>query len=140
MEFEPLLGSFEMLFRARGMTLAHGRVFGTLFLSEKALTQQELAEKTGYSVPAVSVALDDLVKVGLAGFAREKGIRKTLYQTESDLVSVFQKFIQGIHDNYVLPFIVTLDSYDRKNPKIPELKQSVENLKLYLEKIGEVKV
>ena len=62
---ESLLGTFEALFRARGMGGIYGRVFGALILSANAMTQDQISEYIGYSVPAVSGALDELIRLGL---------------------------------------------------------------------------
>ena len=139
---DDLLSNFEILFKARGLSAVHGRIFGVLVMAGKPLTQDQLAERSNYSVPAVSIALDELVRLGLVARTRKTGERKGYYQSDADLVKIFQKFIAAIHDEHVLPFARLLEYYVRENPKnktMKNLQDNMTSLELYLQRLLEVK-
>jgi len=138
---DDLLSNFEVLFKARGLSAVHGRIFGVMLMAGEPLTQDAIAERSNYSVPAVSISLDELVRLGLATKTRKAGDRKGYYRTDADLVSIFQKFIAAIHDEHVLPFTRLLAVYVEANPNnksMKGLKKNLNGLELYLRKLLEV--
>ena len=135
---EDLLDNFELLFKARGMSALHGRVFGTLLISDKALSQEEIAEKTGYSIPAISIALDELSRLRLIRKERKSGDRKYYYSTDAKLSQIFYSFLESIHDEHVVPFLRALRSKKQKNKNVEKFIESLEDLRQYLESLLEV--
>ncbi len=132
MRREILIQNFEMLFKARGMSPAHGRVFGELYLNGSG-TQKGLAEDTGYSVPAVSVALDELVRVGLVSKHKVPGERSQVYSVDHDLPGVFRKFLKKVLEEHVTPFRMLLRVSGEKS-----VYEDVKNFEGYLQRIIEV--
>ncbi len=132
MRREILIQNFEMMFKARGMSPAHGRVFGVLYLNGK-LTQKGLAEDTGYSVPAVSVALDELTRVGLVSKHKVPAQRSHEYSVDHDLPMVFRKFLRKVLEEHVTPFRMLLRASGEK-----DIYEDVKNFERYLERIVEV--
>lgn len=100
-ERDAILSTFEALFKIRGMGDLHGRVFGSIMLSVDAMTQDEISDFTGYSVPAVSSALDDLVRVGLVYKQKRQDSRKYYYSSKADLDEIMRMILKTIHDDYV---------------------------------------
>jgi DNA-binding transcriptional regulator GbsR (MarR family) len=132
MDRELLLQNFEMLFKARGMSPVHGRVFGVLYLNG-VLSQRQLAQETGYSVPAVSVALDELKRVGLVSWGKATGKRERVYKAEHDLTAVFRKFLRAVKDQHITPFRMLLElSGDKK------IGGDVKRFERYLQRVIEV--
>ena len=140
MEDELLLQNFEMLFKARCMNPIHGRIFGTLLIHGNSLTQQELSEKTNYSIPAMSIALDDLTRVGLVSKTKLKNKRKKVYKAEGDLCIIFNKFLKNIKEQHVTPFKIILTSYKKKNRKLKEMHSQLTDLEIYLDDLLKVKI
>lgn len=87
-EREAILGTFEALFKARGLGALHGRVFGAILLAVDPMTQDEISDFTGYSVPAVSSAIDGLVRVGLVFRQKRQDSRKNYYSSRANRKSV----------------------------------------------------
>lgn len=149
---ENLLGTFEALFRARGMGEVYGRVFGALILSANAMTQDQISEYIGYSVPAVSGALDELTRLGLVQKLRRQNNRKYFYTSRVDLDAMFRRTLQAIHDEYVTPVLNRLgkteqmlqhghDEGAQQHLEIVKRYQGeLNDLKRYLENLLEVKV
>lgn len=139
---EDPLSNFEILFKARGMSSIHGRIFGSLVFSNEDLTQEQLADITDYSIPAVSIALDELTRLRLAKKIRKRGDRKNYYTTDADLTKIFSKFLESIHDEHVVPFLRGLETVPEKNKteNMKKLETNLEDLRSYLEKLLEVKL
>ena len=139
--FEDLLSNFEVLFKARGLSAVHGRLFGALILSDTALSQEQLAKQTSYSIPAVSLSLDELTRLRLIKKTRKRGDRKNYYTTDADLVQIFRKFIESIHDEHVVPFNRTLNNVPRtsRTENLQKLAKNMNKLQEYLEKVLEVR-
>jgi DNA-binding transcriptional regulator GbsR (MarR family) len=149
---ENLLGTFGALFQARGMGEIYGRVFGALILSADAMTQDQISEYIGYSVPAVSGVLDELIRLGLVQRSRRQSSRKYFYTSKVDLDAMFRRTLQAIHDEYVMPVLDRLEKTERmlQDSNSEETQQHLEivkryqselkDLKKYLEKLLGVKV
>ncbi len=109
-EREAILGTFEALFKARGLGALHGRVFGSILLAVGPVTQDEISEFTGYSVPAVSSAIEELVRVGLVSRQKRQDSRKNYYSSRTNLDEIMRMVLKTIHDDYVLVVLNQLES------------------------------
>lgn len=76
-----LFSLWEDIAEARGFDRAVGSVICTLLTENKPLSQQEIAEKTGYSVPTISKTLKTLVSLGSVRKMKKRGERIFLYYT-----------------------------------------------------------
>lgn len=133
-ERELILGTFEALFKVRGMGDLHGRVFGAILLSVKEMTQDEISDFTGYSVPAVSSALDELVRVGLVNKHKRQDSRKNYYSSKADLDEIMRLMLKTIHDDYVMVVLNTLslaNPGETETSDDPKLREHMENIKNY---------
>lgn len=128
-EREALLSTFESLFKARGMGDAHGRVFGAILLSVDAMTQDEISEFTGYSVPAVSSTLDDLVRFGLVFKQKRQDSRKNYYSSKADLDDIMRMMLKTLHDDYVAIVLLQLEAI-KVNVPGPDDKQVMEHMEI----------
>jgi DNA-binding transcriptional regulator GbsR (MarR family) len=133
-ERERILGTFEALFRMRGMGDLHGRVFGAILLSVNEMTQDEISEFTGYSVPAVSSALDELVRVGLVSKRKRQESRKFSYTSKADLDEILRMVLRTVHDDYVavvLNQLSVVKKFDAVAGISPQLRGHMENVQNY---------
>ncbi len=133
-ERERILGTFEALFKMRGMGDLHGRVFGAILLSVEEMTQDEISDFTGYSVPAVSGALDELVRVGIVNKRRRQDSRKYYYSSRADLDEVLRMVLKTVHDDYVAVVLDQLGMVKRVNAgnvPSPDLRGHIENILNY---------
>jgi DNA-binding transcriptional regulator GbsR (MarR family) len=73
---------WEDLAEARGFDRVVGRVISILLIEGAPLSQQELAEKTGYSVPTISKTLKTLTSLGSVRKTKQPGKRLTLYYAD----------------------------------------------------------
>jgi DNA-binding transcriptional regulator GbsR (MarR family) len=73
---------WEDMAEARGFDRILGRIICTLLIAGSPLSQREIAEKTGYSVPTISRSLKTLVSLGSVRKARKAGTRTRSYYVE----------------------------------------------------------
>ncbi len=132
-EREAILGTFEALFKARGMGDLHGRVFGAILLSVDEMTQDDISVFTGYSVPAVSSALEELVRLGLVNRHKRHESRKYYYSNKADLDEIMRIVLKTIHDDYIQVVLDQLSAAragDRSDDG-PQLREHIENIQNY---------
>jgi DNA-binding transcriptional regulator GbsR (MarR family) len=149
-EREAILGTFEALFKARGLGAIHGRVFGAILLAVDPMAQDEIGEFTGYSVPAVSSAIDELVRVGLVSRQKRQDSRKNYYFSRANLDEIMRMMLKTIHDDYVLAVMNQLEwskagAGGSRDPQVNEHIEFIENyetnligLESYLKKLLDV--
>jgi DNA-binding transcriptional regulator GbsR (MarR family) len=139
-EREDILGTFEALFKARGLGALHGRVFGALLLAVDPMTQDEISEFTGYSVPAVSSAIDELVRVGLVYKQKRQDSRKNHYSSKANLDEIMRMMLKTIHDDYVLVVLSQLQwsKGGAKGTEDPQVNEHVEFIENYEAKLKDL--
>jgi DNA-binding transcriptional regulator GbsR (MarR family) len=76
-----------------GFTRTMGRVFGALFLSDDALTQQQIVERLGVSAANVSMSLNGLIRWGAVHKVFQKGSRKLHYTAEPEIRKIIQNVV-----------------------------------------------
>jgi HTH-type transcriptional regulator, osmoprotectant uptake regulator len=137
-EREAILGTFEALFKARGLGSLHGRVFGAILLAVKPMTQDEISEFTGYSVPAVSSAIEELIRVGLVYRQKRQDSRKNYYSSKANLDEIMRMVLKTIHDDYVQVVLNQLEytkagAAGTQDPQVSEHVEFIENYEAKLE-------
>jgi DNA-binding transcriptional regulator GbsR (MarR family) len=140
MDREAILGTFEALFKARGLGALHGRVFGAILLAVDPMTQDEISEFTGYSVPAVSSAIDELVRVSLVYRQKRQDSRKNYYSSRANLDEIMRMMLKTIHDDYVLVVLNQLQwsKGDRKGSSDPQVNGHIEFIENYEAKLKDL--
>ena len=73
---------WEDIAEARGFDRATGTILCVLFIENRPLSQQEIAEKTGYSIPTVSKTLKLLYPLGSIRKLKKKKGRVIQYYVE----------------------------------------------------------
>ena len=108
------------MFSVRGLGALHGRVFGALLLAVEPMTQDEISEFTGYSVPAVSSAIDELVRFGLVTKQKRQDSRKNYYASRANLDEIMRMTLKTIHEDYVRVVLSQLQ-YRKPGHRIPPI-------------------
>ena len=106
----------ERLVQQRGFKAVHGRILACLFLAEHPRTQQEISEWTGYSVSAISRALEQLMMLGSVRRHKKAGIRSHSYGIGTSIagmiVGALTRWVTMIHEVQV-PFTEIARTADR---------------------------
>ena len=77
---------FTSVVKSMGYSEVHGRVISTLFIADKELSLQDLAKRTGYSIPSISISLDLLELIGIIKKKKKVGDRKLYVRLNGDLL------------------------------------------------------
>lgn len=77
-----LVALWEDVAESRGFDRIHGNVLYSLLTSRHPLSQREMAERTGYSIPTISKALKTLIPLGSVLKRKHPGQRTTSYYVE----------------------------------------------------------
>ncbi|WP_339063428.1 choline uptake/conversion transcriptional regulator CudC [Tepidibacillus marianensis] len=75
-----------------GITDSVGRLYGTLYFSDRPLTLDEMREALGMSKTSMSTGVRTLLDTNMVDKVWKKGERKDLYQAEEDWYKVFFDF------------------------------------------------
>jgi DNA-binding transcriptional regulator GbsR (MarR family) len=84
----------EQSIEQRGFKTIHGRIIANLLISTQPLTQQEIVEKTGYSVSAISRTLDELENFGSVVKFKKPGERSYRYESTTSIIDSLVNFLQ----------------------------------------------
>ena len=76
-----------------GFSPVMGQMYGILYLSEKPLTSDEIAERLMISKGNVSMTLKNLDRWGMIRKTRRKGERKEYYEAEPNFMKIFINII-----------------------------------------------
>ncbi|MCE7794123.1 GbsR/MarR family transcriptional regulator [Salipaludibacillus sp. CUR1] len=72
-----------------GISPSVGRLYGTVFFSDKPMTLDEMSESLGMSKTSMSTGIRALYEANMVEQVWEKGVRKDLYKTEEDWYKSF---------------------------------------------------
>jgi DNA-binding transcriptional regulator GbsR (MarR family) len=122
-----ILTVFSGLAGSIGYSPIHGKIIGALLVEGKALSLQELAERTDYSPGMVSLSLDLLEVLGVVKRVKKTGDRKLYIKLEGDLLEVLKNAVaikvrKGIEHS--------LADVSEKRKKVAAMKESEERERL----------
>lgn len=105
---KSIYSTFADIATAIGYSEIHGRVIGALLVSNKKLSLNGLAKKTGYSLSTVSLSLDLLEFLGMIKKTKKAGDRKLYVELQGNLLEGLKKAflmrIQKSIDNTLTKF------------------------------------
>jgi DNA-binding transcriptional regulator GbsR (MarR family) len=88
---KDIYSTFADIATAIGYSEIHGRVIAALLVSNKKLSLNELAKKTGYSLSTVSLSLDLLEFLGMIKKMKKAGDRKLYVELQGSLIEGLKK-------------------------------------------------
>jgi len=113
-----IYSSFSSIASTIGYSEIHGRIIAALMVSNKKLSLQDLAKKTGYSISTLSLSLDLLEFFGMIKKIKNAGDRKLYIELHGDLLEGLKKaFIVKIQKSIT-------DSLNKFNEYKENLKNS----------------
>jgi DNA-binding transcriptional regulator GbsR (MarR family) len=86
-----IFSTFAEIATAIGYSEIHGRIIAALLVSDKKLSLNELAKKTGYSLSTISLSLDLLELLGMIKKIKKAGDRKLYVQLQANLLEGLKK-------------------------------------------------
>lgn len=92
---DRILDAIDEVISFWGFRGATGRVWGIMYLNGKPMSMDEIQERLGMSVGAVSMTIKELRTWGVVKKVHERSSRKTLYEPETN----FWKMIARVLEN-----------------------------------------
>jgi len=86
-----ILATFGQVAESIGYSQVHGKIIGALLVNKKEMSLQDIAKKTGYSVPMISLSLDLLEVLGVVKKSRKPGDRNVYAKLSGDLLECLKK-------------------------------------------------
>ncbi|MBN2067001.1 MAG: hypothetical protein JW744_00875 [Candidatus Diapherotrites archaeon] len=87
------LSTFATVASTLGYSDLHGKIIAVLMVEEKPIALEEVAKKTGYSRPMISLSLDLLEVFGVVKKIKKTADRKLYVQLQGDLLECLRKAI-----------------------------------------------
>lgn len=137
--------TFVNIASSLGYSEVNGRIISALLAENKPLSLQDLANKTGYSLSSVSIALDLLEIIGVVKKTKEFGDRRVFVRLDGDL-------LEGLRNALLLKLqkeiAATLEEFskykdtgnERTQNMVTRLEKEVLRLEEYVKKLSEVEV
>ncbi|WP_028450693.1 MULTISPECIES: GbsR/MarR family transcriptional regulator [Chitinibacter] len=112
MKLTPLIQSFVLHFGEMGsrwgINRTVGQIYALLFVSEKPLNADEMAEALGFSRSNVSMGLKELESWRLVKLQHFPGDRREYYSTPEDVWAIFQTLAEERRKREVEPTLTML--------------------------------
>ena len=137
---EKIKSIFTSVVSSMGYSEVHGRILSSLFIADKELSLQELAKKTGYSIPSISISLDLLELIGVIKKEKRIGDRKLYVKLNGDLLEGLRRaFLLRLQKELAVSR-VELESYKGKKKGIKRLEREIKRLDKYINKLAAVDI
>lgn len=121
--------------RTYGVSTTVGRVLGIIYMNRKPMTLDELSMATGMSKTRMSQVVREMLDINIAEKVFEKGVRKDIYDVESDyyetFISIFtSNWRKTINRNKIFEKKLSRELVELKaNDELPEeLEEQVNDL------------
>ena len=126
--------------RALGMPDLHANLLSILFLEPEPVSIEELSKRTGYSLSAVSTAMNFLQNINQVKKTRKA--RKIYYTTEKDGKKVIRDMLKKVREAKFKPasehIPKIIEKYEKIAKKNKELDDRLEIIKRYHEQMLKV--
>lgn len=117
---EPLINKIMLEFSKTiemfGLTTLESRLFAYLYLSRRPLTLDEMSDALGKSKTSMSTSVRSLSELNLVTRVWQKGIRKDLYQVNTQL---FKTFMSAYLSKWI-------DASNRQKISLEDIYQSID--------------
>ncbi|RLL45008.1 transcriptional regulator [Oceanobacillus piezotolerans] len=120
---QQIMIQFSKTIEMFGLTPLEARLYTYLFLSDKALTLDEMGIAMGKSKTAMSTNIRSLLDLNLVTRVWRKGVRKDLYEANSQLLKSFMNFY----------FKKRADQIIQQKEALEHMKESIEENKTAIE-------
>lgn len=120
--------------RTWGLDTLSSKLIGILYLEPEEICIDELAKKTGYSLPSISNKMHFIETMGIVKRIKKPGSKKLFYFMEKDAIKVARMHFEKIYEAEIIPakklMPKLLDKYKKVNLNNEE-KKKLEIIKNY---------
>ena len=89
--------------KVNGLDELSSKIIGILFIEPEELTLNELANRTGYSLSAVSTALKFIGRAGIVKRTKKPKSRKVYFYMEKDILAMSLQIVRRKYEKILLP-------------------------------------
>ena len=135
---KSILHTCQNTFKTFGHDELSSVIVTTLFLSPEELSMEELAKKTHYSLPSISLKMKQIVQNPAMGIERitKPGSKKVYYYMEKDILKLNVKRVKILHEKMIRGLynqLVPLSKEYKKTAKTEEYKKKSRIVEQYLQ-------
>lgn len=89
--------------KVNGLDELSSNIIGILFIEPEEVALDELANRTGYSLSAVSTALKFIERAGIVKRTKKPKSRKVYFYMEKDMLAISLQITRRKYENIILP-------------------------------------
>ena len=123
--------------KANGLDDLPSKAMGILYVEQNEVSLEELAERTGYSLSAVSTSMKFLENIGLIKKMKKPKSRKVYFYMEKDMVKTTIKLMRQKLEKVVKPSLEKIpkiiEHYKKENSQ--KSKEELKNLENYYKQV-----
>jgi len=144
---QNILSTFGQVAESIGYSQVHGKIIGILLVNGGEMSLQDIAKRTGYSVPMISLSLDLLDVLGVVKKTKRSGDRNVYARLSGDLLECLKKaFVirleKSINESLVgfdeLKLKAKHDQHSRKT--IDVLEKEIRRLDRYVSLLSKIRL
>jgi DNA-binding transcriptional regulator GbsR (MarR family) len=128
---------FGNLISTLGYSKVHGYVLATLFI-HKELSLKEIAKKSKYSLPSISLSIDLLELLGLVEKYRKNSSKKIYVKLKGDLLVALKEIILVKINRGICSALKELEK--EKSHKVKKVEKEILRLKKYINALNKVEI
>ncbi|MBW2967866.1 hypothetical protein KY362_05255 [Candidatus Woesearchaeota archaeon] len=124
-----------------GLDPLSSQLVGIIFLEPEEVSMEDLAKKTGYSLPSLSNKLRMLEGLMLVKRVKKPGTKKAFYYIEKDVYSIMLRKLQSMQDRFIQPAKNTIPGIIERNKGSrmnADEKRKMEMIQTYYKQLLEV--
>ena len=115
--------------KVNGLDELSSKIIGILFIEPEEVALDELANRTGYSLSAVSTALKFIERAGIVKRSKKPKSKKVYFYMGKDILAMFLQIMRRKYEKIILPSKQKLPRIIEKY-KQESTKESEEELKI----------
>jgi len=135
-----------------GYSEAHGKIIGALIVSNGAMSLEEVAKKTGYSVSTISLSIDLLEVLGIVRRVKKRGDRRLYLELDGDILEALKAAVMLKVTKASLSAYESFERYKEEIGKmhgsekakllksLGRLEKEMKRMGLYLNELSKVKM
>ena len=136
-----ILSTFGEVASSIGYSPLHGKIIAVLLVKDQAVSLQELAKETGYSISMISLSLDLLEVLGVIRKVKKTADRKLYIKLSGDLIETLKNAIIMKVDksikNTLAEFEVAREHMERlKGPERAKTEKTLDMLETQIKRLN----
>lgn len=143
---KKVIDTFAGVAGSLGYSDLHGKILAALLIAQEAISLQELAQKTNYSLSTISLSIDLLEVLGVIKKIKKGADRKVYVLLNADLLDCLKKAVIAKLDTSINTSLSDLQQEKQKtrNKKllrtISILEKEIKRLRAFIDKVSGIEL